>query len=1370
MKTHAYTSTSLPLAQTQRYSKRSGSSPGSANRAAGRMFRTAAVLLLAGVTSATHRLNAQVPADSAALFDQARAERRQQHLQEFLFEHSDANGNPRPDSWLKGIQDTRNMSVVNSIALAPSGLSPEAIQIVGVAWQQIGPAPLRIDDSQYQGHGPDSGEVTDIAIDPRNSTDQVVYIAANDGGIWKTTDGGASWRPMTDTMPSLSMGAVALDPGNPSIVYAGTGNQFNNGFFKGVGVYVSSDEGNTWSIPAGSSFLAGAAINRIVLPAPGTLLVGTGKGLFKSVDSGAHYGNNPPLFNNGQAIVFGEVDDIDLDTQTAGTVYACVNGVGLLRSTDSGSTFGGSIFDANVPAVFKYLSFAQSKTPNNQTMYVNMQTGSSGKVFKSINGGTSWSELPAGSAEAASCQCGYDQTVGVDPLDANRVYIAYQQLYESKDGGTSFANISTCGGACDQIHWDHHAMVFSPHLPASAPTRVWLGTDGGVSWTDNDGSSFTSPDEGIATCLFRGIDIGRGNSANNAYTFGGCQDTGIIEHQPGFPGADWHQSIDGDGGPTVVDPTNPQKAYSSDDGVFTLTSNAGNGWSSANSAASGLPDCGGSLAGYGCASPVGVDPNSPATIYAVNGPQLFRSQDTGSTFTSIKTFGSSIRAFANVQIDSNVAWLALNNNTLQRTANLLAGTGAAWTQFLVAGSAGLPAGAIAIDPLNSSEVVVVYQGFSNTGPGLRTKHAFLTTDNGTNWVDISGTDFGNPANNLPDLPLNSVVIDPTTSPHTIIVGSDAAVMRTSDLGATWYVLGAFLPTVQVTSLALDSTASPTLLRAGTYGRSSFQLVQSNLPAISLPGNVNFPDTCVGTTNFATLNVCNVGSADLLVGPITSTNSQFAAVPPTSGYPVTISPDFCYPFRVQFNPTSAGAKQTAFSIPSNDPLHPTNIVLGFGNGVGPTISSIIADSGSFGDVCLGSYKDLNLTINNAGGCALYITSILSTLPGQFLAPTVVSYPLVLQPGDSIALPVRFQPTGPFGPRTGNIIVASNDPSSPNRLVAVSGNVPSGTVAVTGSTDFGDVCAGTLAEKTISICNVGKCDLHVTSAALNPGCTNFTLINNPFPATVSPDACLQLVVQFTPSSCGSNNCTLVITSDDPVTPTVTLAVTANAPCAAIDVPPDLGFAPEVITNIGPCSEPLPFPISNKGKCNLTITAITIGGANAGDFGLAGLPSFPIILQPGDIVGAGDLQVTFAPSAVARARTATISVTYVSDPISGATTTVTRNLCGEGVLTGARVLVMAGGVPLAVVDKIQLQRLTVNKSGDVVQQAPLVTVLQSAPCGSFQYHREYGTVSNPVQLLAGDYQVTVSATINGKHKSLSASFSLNTCDFNPTVVINF
>ena len=96
--------------------------------------------------------------------------------------------------------------------------------VIGQQWTQIGPAPLQINAEQnFQGAGPDSGMVDDIAIDPRGATDQTIYIATENGGIWKTLDGGTTWKPKTDFMPSNSMGAVALDPGNPSVVYAGTG-------------------------------------------------------------------------------------------------------------------------------------------------------------------------------------------------------------------------------------------------------------------------------------------------------------------------------------------------------------------------------------------------------------------------------------------------------------------------------------------------------------------------------------------------------------------------------------------------------------------------------------------------------------------------------------------------------------------------------------------------------------------------------------------------------------------------------------------------------------------------------------------------------------------------------------------------------------------------------------------------------------------------------------------------------------------------------------------------------------------------------------------------------------------------------------------
>jgi hypothetical protein len=253
-------------------------------------------------------------------------------------------------------------------------------------------------------------------------------------------------------------------------------------------------------------------------------------------------------------------------------------------------------------------------------------------------------------------------------------------------------------------------------------------------------------------------------------------------------------------------------------------------------------------------------------------------------------------------------------------------------------------------------------------------------------------------------------------------------------------------------------------------------------------------------------------------------------------------------------------------------------------------------------------------------------------------------------------------------------------------------------------------------------------------------------------------------------------LTINSDDPDTPVISQTVTANTPVPSIDVPPDQNFAPEVIQSIGACSTLKPFPISNKGNCNLTITNIAIGGINATDFGLSALPSFPIILQPGHTVGDGALRTVFAPTQISRNRLGTLTVTYVSDPITGATTTVTRNLCGEGVRTGARVLVTNAGVPVPLVEKMQIQRVTGNRNKPIVDTVdnamnlPLQTVTPTGPCASFQYHREYGTVSNPIQLLPGSYLITATAVINGKRQNLTVAFDVTTCDFNPNIVVNF
>ena len=146
----------------------------------------------------------------------------QRHRQDaFLRRHKDIRGVVRLDLWRNGVEHVRKMKVTTALRFGGPPGAPAPAVFAGVQWSQIGPAPIRIDPDpadpnkqfrKFQGAGPVAGEVTDIAVDPQGTEDQIIYISTNDGGIWKSTDGGTTWNPKTDGMPSLSMGAVAIDP------------------------------------------------------------------------------------------------------------------------------------------------------------------------------------------------------------------------------------------------------------------------------------------------------------------------------------------------------------------------------------------------------------------------------------------------------------------------------------------------------------------------------------------------------------------------------------------------------------------------------------------------------------------------------------------------------------------------------------------------------------------------------------------------------------------------------------------------------------------------------------------------------------------------------------------------------------------------------------------------------------------------------------------------------------------------------------------------------------------------------------------------------------------------------------------------------
>ena len=158
------------------------------------------------------------------------------------------------------------------------------------------------------------------------------------------------------------------------------------------------------------------------------------------------------------------------------------------------------------------------------------------------------------------------------------------------------------------------------------------------------------------------------------------------------------------------------------------------------------------------------------------------------------------------------------------------------------------------------------------------------------------------------------------------------------------------------------------------------------------------------------------------------------------------------------------------------------------------------------------------------------------------PEVLSFPLVIGPGDALALPIRFAPAV-FGPADElPITVTRSDIAGPHVVQKVSGDAPAGRLVVTGSLCFGGVKACCRAERTISICNMGECALHVSSVAFKRKNPHWKLINNPTPAKLPPGACLGLVIRYKATEKCPIACELGITSDDPTTPVKTLDVMA------------------------------------------------------------------------------------------------------------------------------------------------------------------------------------------------------------------------------------
>lgn len=512
-----------------------------------------------------------------------------------------------------------------------------------------------------------------------------------------------------------------------------------------------------------------------------------------------------------------------------------------------------------------------------------------------------------------------------------------------------------------------------------------------------------------------------------------------------------------------------------------------------------------------------------------------------------------------------------------------------------------------------------------------------------------------------------------------------------------------------------------------------------VPQVQVPAPVAFDLACGGGSQTETLEVCNTGKEDLIVDAITSSATNFVVTQPSSGWGVTISPDFCFPFEVTYTPSGSGDQSATLTIPTNDPVNPSvQVAVTATSGVA-AIDTFIANSGNFGDVCDDEHQDLNLTIQNNGTCDLEIDSVgLSggdaadfDLPDGSLAGTI------LEAGNSLLVPVRFAPSNFTAPilRTASVDVASSTSGgAPLALdsTPVQGTAPPPDIqlAMAQLGDFGDVCKTGFVDLSLELFNQGKCDLTISNIQLLPDDGSFELPDTiELPLILSPDADFAVPVRFAPPDCFdvAEDRDVRVTSDDPDRPIVDIPVTGASPCPNLLIDPlgpaaQVVFPPTVVdtnNNLG-CFADRSLNLRNNGECPLTIDSIS---ANVADFTVIDPSLYPIILPSGEETLAVTVRFTpqsdadpIAPSEV------TGMLTVVSDDPDGPSM---ADLCGESVAkSGVRILVTDQSFPVPVpidnVDDMRVQTKGINTPSPINLHFTDQPLSSTAICGSsVDYH---------------------------------------------------
>lgn len=676
-----------------------------------------------------------------------------------------------------------------------------------VEWELAGPTTV-------------GGRITDVVMHPSDL--ETIYAATASGGVWKSADAGGYWTPISDDLPSLSIGDIAIDPFDKNTIYCGTGETNGGGgsvTYDGRGLFKSTDAGETWvSLGLENTGSIGRievdpeSPQRIFVAAMGHLFENNPeRGIYRSLNGGLTW--DKTLFINDSTGVI----DLAIHPSDPDTIFAVSwertrrpnmrryggPGCGIWRSTDGGDTWtklSGNGFPASDNNLGRIGIAIAPTAPGTLYAICAKESGPYLGTFKSTNNGDTWTSVTSFTSDPLYSSFGWwFGQIRIDPTNAARVYSLGVDWVKSLNGGASWGDVSP------YLHADYHALYIHP----ANPQFMVAGNDGGVYISPDGGATWTHRPFPITQFYTSEI-----NFQNPTHFYGGAQDNGTWRTLDGSLD-NWETFYGGDGFVTLVNPEN--------DAIYYAEFQYGNLYGSNGASA---PQ---SLR-YNWNTPYVFDPANPDIMY-IGAERLFRSDNGGLEWAPISpdlsngpagsggvVYGT-ISSIAVSPIDPKTILAGTDDGNVWVTAN----GGANWSKV----SATLPKRwitRVVADLWDKNTIYVCLSGFRHADDMA---HIYKSTNLGQTWTDAGG--------DLPDIPVNDMILDPE-DPNAWYIATDAGVFATYSGGVAWEPLGLNLPNVPVLDLTLHTPART--LAAATYGRSMYKATLPLSTGIKTPESID----------------------------------------------------------------------------------------------------------------------------------------------------------------------------------------------------------------------------------------------------------------------------------------------------------------------------------------------------------------------------------------------------------------------------------------------------------------------------------------------------------------------------------------------------